>query len=194
MWILCFVMFYSTGTRTTSFSWYGAGKPVWAAYPWYVPLDMFADKEKSLQLKRVSSSPRIGVWQQAAVPCDSMQGMAISPHTRNTKLQTTSSVIKILILIVKCLHNAIFSITGLIQAYLSFGTFGVSRVQEDSSIHQCAMHICHHRSYVPPTIWWTAILQKNNPIKVTGQHTRSTSPTRPFSSPNIFHLRIVLHW
>lgn len=52
-------------------------------------LHMFADKEKSLQLKRVSSSPRIGVSQQAAVPCESVQGMAISPHTRNTGYQVT---------------------------------------------------------------------------------------------------------
>lgn len=62
-------------------------------------MDMFADSEKSLQLKEVSSSPKTGVWQQAAVTCD--KGWAY-PHIQEiqaTKLQKTGSVIKTLILI-----------------------------------------------------------------------------------------------
>jgi len=59
---------------------------------------------------------------------------------------------------VKYLCNATSSVIGLMQIYLPFRTFGVSRIQKDSSIHQCAMYISHHRSYVPSTIWRTAVL------------------------------------
>lgn len=124
-------------------------------------LKMFENKEKSVQSKQASSSPEVGLWQQVAVTCDSVQRVAILTHERCRlpRCKNTCSAVKILFRDTE-ISNVTFSIIGLIQVYLSFGTFGVSRIQKDSSIHQCAMHISHHRSYVPPTIRWTAILQK----------------------------------
>lgn len=198
MQTVCFQMFFLVGTSITGFSWHGAEEPVWAAHPLVCPIIWVC-----LQVKRSHCS-----WNRWAAALKQVfdnrflslvtvsKGWPYPPtqEIQTTKLQNTGSAIKILILIVKCLHNVTFLVTGLIQAYLSFGIFGVSRIQKDSSIHQCAMHVCHHRSYVPPTIRWTAILWKNISIKVTLEHIRLTSPTCPFSSPNIFHLHIMLHW